>query len=155
MSLCLTCISVSFYICVSISHRVCLTLYLSDPPPMLPFRRSVIPTLCDPMDCSTPGFPVLHYLLELSPSSHTLSLFPGSSLSFSLCSSSLSPQRPPPPSTGPLTPGHSQGSPWALTHSPLPGWAGLAGGALIPVLPAESSGQGVGSLQEGGQLLHA
>ena len=24
------------------------------------------PTLCNPMDCSTPGFPVLHYLLELS-----------------------------------------------------------------------------------------
>ena len=24
------------------------------------------PTLWDPMDCSTPGFPVLHYLLELS-----------------------------------------------------------------------------------------
>ena len=23
------------------------------------------PTLCDPMDCSTPGFPVLHYLPEL------------------------------------------------------------------------------------------
>ena len=22
------------------------------------------PTLCDPVDCSTPGFPVLHYLLE-------------------------------------------------------------------------------------------
>ena len=22
------------------------------------------PTLCDPMDCSTPGFPVLHFLLE-------------------------------------------------------------------------------------------
>ena len=22
------------------------------------------PTLCDPMDCSTPGFPVLHYFLE-------------------------------------------------------------------------------------------
>ena len=22
------------------------------------------PTLCDPMDCSTPGFPVLHHLLE-------------------------------------------------------------------------------------------
>ena len=22
--------------------------------------------LCDPMDCSTPGFPVLHYLLELA-----------------------------------------------------------------------------------------
>ena len=24
------------------------------------------PTLCDPMDCSTPGFPVLHYLLEFA-----------------------------------------------------------------------------------------
>ena len=24
------------------------------------------PTLCDPMDCSTPGFPVLHYLPELA-----------------------------------------------------------------------------------------
>ena len=24
------------------------------------------PTLCDPMDCSTPGFPVLHQLLELT-----------------------------------------------------------------------------------------
>ena len=25
-------------------------------------------TLCDPMDCSTPGFPVLHYLLEFAQS---------------------------------------------------------------------------------------
>ena len=24
------------------------------------------PTLCDPMDCSTPGFPLLHYLLEFA-----------------------------------------------------------------------------------------
>ena len=24
------------------------------------------PTLCDPMDCSTPGFPVLHHLSELA-----------------------------------------------------------------------------------------
>ena len=24
------------------------------------------PTLCDPMDCRTPGFPVLHHLLELA-----------------------------------------------------------------------------------------
>ena len=24
------------------------------------------PTLCDPMNCSTPGFPVLHYLLEFT-----------------------------------------------------------------------------------------
>ena len=22
------------------------------------------PTLCDPMDCSTPGFPVLHHILD-------------------------------------------------------------------------------------------
>ena len=28
-------------------------------------------TLCDPMDCNTPGFPVLHYLLEFA---HTLSI---------------------------------------------------------------------------------
>ena len=27
------------------------------------------PTFCDPKDCSTPGFPVLHYLLEL-PQTH-------------------------------------------------------------------------------------
>ena len=27
------------------------------------------PTLCDPMDCSTPGFPVLHYLPEFAPDS--------------------------------------------------------------------------------------
>ena len=27
------------------------------------------PTLCDPMDCSTSGFPVLHYLLEF-PQTH-------------------------------------------------------------------------------------
>ena len=30
--------------------------------------HSVVLTLCDPMDCSTPGFPVLHYLLEFSQS---------------------------------------------------------------------------------------
>ena len=28
--------------------------------------QSLCLTLCDPMDCSTPGFPVLHYLLELA-----------------------------------------------------------------------------------------
>ena len=27
---------------------------------------SCVPTLCDPMDCSTPGFPVHHQLLELA-----------------------------------------------------------------------------------------
>ena len=34
--------------------------------------------LCDPMDCSTPGFLVLHYLLEFSQT-HVLWGFPGSS----------------------------------------------------------------------------
>ena len=29
--------------------------------------------LCDPMDCSTPGFPVLHYLLEFSQIVHWVS----------------------------------------------------------------------------------
>jgi len=37
--------------------------------PLLNFCCSVAqscPTLCNPMDCSTPGFPVLHHLLELA-----------------------------------------------------------------------------------------
>ena len=28
--------------------------------------RGICPTLCDPMDCSTPGFPVLHHLPEFA-----------------------------------------------------------------------------------------
>ena len=31
------------------------------------------PTLCDPLDCSMPGFPVLHHLAELAHNSCTLS----------------------------------------------------------------------------------
>ena len=30
------------------------------------FSCSVVSTLCDPMDCRTSGFPVLHYLAELA-----------------------------------------------------------------------------------------
>ena len=30
------------------------------------FSRSSCPTLCDPMDCSTPGFPVHHQRPELA-----------------------------------------------------------------------------------------
>ena len=30
------------------------------------FITQLCPTLCDPMDCSTPGFPVLHHLLEFA-----------------------------------------------------------------------------------------
>ena len=33
------------------------------------FSGSVMLTLCDPMDCSMPGFPVLHHLLEV-PQTH-------------------------------------------------------------------------------------
>ena len=38
-------------------------------PPKAPVQFSSVtqscPTLCDPMDCSTPGFPIHHQLLEL------------------------------------------------------------------------------------------
>ena len=46
------------------------TLFTSDPSGKI--RRwwwlvaKVYPTLCNPMYCSTPDFPVLHYLLELA-----------------------------------------------------------------------------------------
>ena len=33
---------------------------------LLLFSHSVMSSLCDPMDCSAPGFPVLHHLLELA-----------------------------------------------------------------------------------------
>ena len=33
---------------------------------MLLFSSSVVPDLCNPMDCSTPGFPVLHHLQEFA-----------------------------------------------------------------------------------------
>ena len=41
---------------------VCLMLYL----PICCLVFQSCPPLCDPMDCSTPGFHVLHYLLELA-----------------------------------------------------------------------------------------
>ena len=46
------------------------------------------PTLCDPMDCSTPGFPVLHQLPELAQTYvHCVSdaIQPSHPLSFSSC----------------------------------------------------------------------
>ena len=33
---------------------------------LLLFSHSVVSDFCDPMDCSMPGFPVLHYLLEFA-----------------------------------------------------------------------------------------
>ena len=41
---------------------ICLMLYL----PICCLVSQSCPPLCDPMDCSTPGFHVLHYLLELA-----------------------------------------------------------------------------------------
>ena len=40
--------------CVSIWYLCCCSV------------AKLCPTLCDPMDCSTPGFPVLHYLPEFA-----------------------------------------------------------------------------------------
>ena len=44
-----------------------------------PQRRSRL-TLCDPMDCSTPGFPVLHYLLEFAQTHIIESVMPSNHL---------------------------------------------------------------------------
>ena len=41
-------------------------LYFILLPILLFFSHSVCPTLCNPMVCSTPGFPVLHHLEELA-----------------------------------------------------------------------------------------
>ena len=38
------------------------------------------PTLCDPMDCSTPGFPVHHQLLELTQTMSIESVMPSNHL---------------------------------------------------------------------------
>ena len=38
------------------------------------------PTLCDPMDCSTPVFPVLNHLLELAQTQSTVSVMPSNHL---------------------------------------------------------------------------
>ena len=39
-----------------------------DEPPQMPIVVQSLGgvRLCDPMDCNTPGFPVLHYLLEFA-----------------------------------------------------------------------------------------
>ena len=52
------------------------------------------PTLCAPMDCSVPGFPVLHYLLEFAQThvhwvSDTLSSFLSLELMFATIQTSV------------------------------------------------------------------
>ena len=43
------------------SHQYLFELEL-----LLLFSHSVCPTLCEPMDCSTPVFPLLHHIMELA-----------------------------------------------------------------------------------------
>ena len=43
---------------------------------MLLFSRSVASDICDPMDCSTPDFPVFHYLLEFAQTHSIKSMMP-------------------------------------------------------------------------------
>ena len=43
------------------------------------------PTFCDPTDCSTPGFPVLHYLLEFAQTHITESVMPSNHLILGHC----------------------------------------------------------------------
>ena len=69
------------------------------------------PTLCNPMDCSTPGFPVLHYLVEFVQSHvHLVSDANQPSLSLS------------PPSPPALSPSQHQGLFW---------WVGQSTGASV------------------------
>ena len=49
-------------------------MVLGQGPPCCSVTQSSL-TLCDPMDCSTPGFPVLHHLLEFAQT-HPPSIFP-------------------------------------------------------------------------------
>ena len=66
-------ISTCFWIsvCISVWTFICLSIFLSIWKSLLQFITccSVVKlclTLCDPMDCSMPGFPVLQYLLEFA-----------------------------------------------------------------------------------------
>ena len=52
--------------CRSPSKIVSIKVVVSLPGPFLLFSCSVDLTLCNPKDCSTPGFPILHQLLELA-----------------------------------------------------------------------------------------
>ena len=60
-------------------------------------------TLCDPMDCSTPGFPVLHYLPELAQNSCPLSRWCHPTISSSVIPFSSCPQSFPASRSFPMT----------------------------------------------------
>ena len=48
----------------SMLSRILASIYISD---QFSWVAQSCPTLCDPMDCRTPGLPVHHQLLELTP----------------------------------------------------------------------------------------
>ena len=49
----------------STTHIITYNIVLPIVPLLLLFSCSLVSTLCNPMDCSTPGFPVLQHLPEL------------------------------------------------------------------------------------------
>ena len=84
-------------------------------------------THCDPMECSTPGFPVLHYLLEFAQSLSIETMMPSNHLI--LCC---------PVSSGPQSFLASQSFPksWLFTS----GGQSIGASASISVLPMNSQG---------------
>ena len=50
---------------VAINMLLCIYIYIYNYVLYFSVAQSC-PTLCDPIDCRTPGFPVLHYLPELA-----------------------------------------------------------------------------------------
>lgn len=131
---------------LSLSLCFSLSLFLSSVPLSVSLRLSFGPrlhlylylSLCRvplslPVSLSHPGslFPSFPPSLSLCLYSKSLSL--GSSLSLF----SVSPESPPCPHSGIVPFPQDFLCPWALTHSSLLGWSGLAGGAQIPAPPEE------------------
>ena len=56
----------SIFLCFLTIWTVTLVIHLFNMMSSLLLFSVSCPTLCDPMDCSTPGFPLLHHLLELA-----------------------------------------------------------------------------------------
>ena len=60
-----SCRSLSLNILAPVKNSNINTAYLARRPEELLFSHLWV-TVCDPMDCSTPGFPILHYLPEFA-----------------------------------------------------------------------------------------
>ena len=102
--------------------------------------------LCDPMDCSTPGFPVLHHLLELAQNSCPLSWWCHPTISssvtlFSSCSQSFPASRSFPVSWLFASSGHSIGASASASVLPMniQGWFPLGLTGLISLQSKEVS----------------